>query len=579
MSSKNGNDCNCHQSGNEAVRTVSEKAPSAGPSAAIGRPSFGPEAGYNILRNGRQRVLKGAGYSSQVSTVRATSSSLPSTGIGGSYQVKNDRGPPRQDPKTTPPSSSACQDSTPVVGEPNVGSLSVTNILEFVAANYGPNDAAASLVGQPVDLNNIPPYRDDGPFIQDAINNILLGQYFPYLPFSPYATTSKHGGGNSPRSIAPGGILYFPPGTYLCRSPLDVSPVQFTTDRKPVRSGITLEGAGVGSLTSGSQLIFAPTSPVDTPFIQGLSASSIGIRGLSILYHSSSTAQYSGALIAFDQNPCLVDWDSALIYIDDCVIGSLNGDPTAGALLSLNRTISVTVRNCHFSGAKIGIQGASTPAAQVFPNQDGSRKLTANSFSNVIRVENCDFNLCWQSAIWNPGQSWVISGCNFEGFPACGMEDAAYATAISFTGCWFADWHGDLRNHDGVDTHTLRVGGQIITLDDWPWIRGRFCGVHISGCYVAAPGTMWCMEFIASFGIAMFGNFIGDGAVEQPAIVFFGYASGEVSSIGITVQGNCFATKTIYGGIAGDPNTGTNHTDDFADYSIESNSTNMGRAI
>jgi hypothetical protein len=305
---------------------------------------------------------------------------------------------------------------------------------------------------------------------------------------------------------ANGGTVWFPAGTYRLTQPLDLDE----------RTSISL--AGPGGPTSGAQgpstLFFDVADDVPN-CVSCRSSTAIQIRGLTI---GQRNLAFHGDVVDFSHGPS--GYDAARGLIENCLLGShdeLRVPPSAlrppgfehealgvpapasrtRSLVSFERAIICTVRNCHIGGgARYGILGVSP-------------EHVSDRYSNAIQVIGCDFNDTHETHIAGVGQAWLIHGNTFEPLatrpmvaprrttvrPAGGIAGTPESGGVSVVGNWFGD--------------SDRVGSQIVV-----------------------NGSGWTIT----------GNMLGGGddciTITRPASL-----GGPTAAQGIVIQGNMFASN------------------------------------
>jgi hypothetical protein len=229
-----------------------------------------------------------------------------------------------------------------------------------------------------------------------------------------------------------GGTVRFPPGTYVFEQPIDLS---------GRRSIIILgEGATTGGALSASRLVYAGRG--DGVFINLNAAVGVHVRGMQIAH---SDPQFRGTYIKCSN---IGTNDPAFNMLTDCVLGSHVGGVVH---LDLDKCIEFTAERCNFTSGNPSVTGRSS-----------------NGYSNVIRFRDCQWASNHSAPVRGGGQSWLFSGCTFEGLrsgAAGGLvsKDTAGAfLGLAIVGCWFGD---------------ATAGGT------WLDIYGD--GVHVAGNYIS----------------------------------------------------------------------------------------------
>ena len=215
-----------------------------------------------------------------------------------------------------------------------------------------------------------------------------------------------------------GATVYFPPGKYLCASPLNAQASQGL--RFEGSSGIGAGFGGGSSYTPGSTIIYSGTGA--TSFLQLNSSFGSVITKLAILY---SSASFTGVLIDYDSTSGA---DATYNIIDECLLGSTQaGAWNAKALVSWNRSDFNVLKNSHLQGAKAGVRF----------------RETSNDYANANRIEDCLFRDFQTGHIMNAGNQEVVSGCVFEGNTHQGPPTSApaYTTDITTEGAVVDTWN------------------------------------------------------------------------------------------------------------------------------------------
>jgi hypothetical protein len=142
--------------------------------------------------------------------------------------------------------------------------------------------------------------------------------------------------------------------------------------------------------------------------------------------------------------------DPAFCTLVDCVLGSSVGPGTVH--LDLDKCIQFSAERCNFICGNPSVLGRA-----------------AHGYSNVIRFRDCQWAGNHTAPVRGGGQTWMFSGCTFEGLlsgaaGALVSADAAGAfNGLVIVGCWFGD---------------ASAGGT--------WIDIYCNGVHAGGKYIYA---------------------------------------------------------------------------------------------
>lgn len=196
---------------------------------------------------------------------------------------------------------------------------------------------------------------------------------------------------------AGGGVVFFPDGTYLCRNRL-------VADSSV---GVTL--AVVGSETSGREAAATVRyTGRSGPFISARLTQRFSFQGLAIF---SDNPQFTDVVVDLSHAAGDAPADSAFAWIEDCVIMGGNLLLAASALVSLDRAMVSTIRNCNLGNAQTAILGATDE----------------RSHSNAIHIQGCHLTNTVAAPITNPGSSWLVEGCSFAPRSAVSRERSTVA--------------------------------------------------------------------------------------------------------------------------------------------------------
>jgi len=204
---------------------------------------------------------------------------------------------------------------------------------------------------------------------------------------------------------ATGGVVYFPVGTYLINTTLDLNNVR----------NITL--LGQSTLASGpkaSIIKLAATS--GARIIDGRSAQGLCFEKLN--FNQTSTA-FTSFVFDFSHSTA---FDAAYITFRDCQFTTQNTAST----INITQSIISLIQNCTFVG--------------------GSRSIVNNgTYANAISILNTTFYLVVLAPIYTSTgfcQVWNIQGCTFEtlsGGGAGALETDGEIQALTYK----ANYHGD----------------------------------------------------------------------------------------------------------------------------------------
>ena len=132
--------------------------------------------------------------------------------------------------------------------------------------------------------------------------------------------------------------VYFPAGTYLYSSMIDVS-----NSRQLSLRGQTISfGGGIKT-----KLVYTGTA---SPAIKMYDVYSFELDSIGLVYNNAS---FTGNLIESDWDAS--NLDSQFVYFHDCYFGSLTGANSATNLIAWNRVVGSRIERCQFSTAVNGI--------------------------------------------------------------------------------------------------------------------------------------------------------------------------------------------------------------------------------
>lgn len=289
-----------------------------------------------------------------------------------------------------------------------------------------------------------------------------------------------------------GGVVFFPAGTYVCASSLDLVNA----------NSVRLEGVsapyGIGIPSTGASLLFTQSGSGN--LIDARSSYGLHFKNLRIAYNHAS---FTGTILNLDGS---AGYDTSYALVERCEFeGASSVIANAAACVSLSQAIICTVRDCLFTYAEGGILG----------------KRVAG-YSNAIQVISCTFHQLGSWGIKNAAEAWLIQGCTFE--PAIDGGALGYTEDLTFTAfgpvvfdtCWFGDASAAER----------------------PWILYRGNNLVVRGCMIATAGT----------GMEMIRLDSTDGAMENILIESSTFEVGGLKTVGansifsLTVRNlQCFA--------------------------------------
>jgi hypothetical protein len=295
-----------------------------------------------------------------------------------------------------------------------------------------------------------------------------------------------------------GGVVSFPPGTYVCGTGIDLDG----------RQSVTLVGTANPTGGSSAASILKFVGGGSSAFISAQNTAGVHIRHLMILYTSPG---FTGTLIDYRN---LGGLDTVFGMVDGCYLGSSPGGVnSAASLVDLDRTHSMAILNSVFRDGIVGIRGRS-----------------ASSYANRIFLQGNYFSDNVLAHIRNPGQAWVIQANTFEHLAggragACSFDADVAGSGISLLGNWFGDVAAD-------------AGGAQIS-----W-SGE--SLLVSGNYIGFNEGAAGIEFVADGcrGIVVASNeFVGWGTCTG---IDFGETTGH---LGVQIGPNAYAgVSTMIGG-------------------------------
>jgi len=280
-------------------------------------------------------------------------------------------------------------------------------------------------------------------------------------------------------------------------------------------SGVSLTGPRAGNTGLSSRanpmLLFTGTA---SPLLSMKSTLGVSIKNLTLQYNNPS---FSGTFIDLSHASTPPMNDSDMDYIADCTVqGTGNAVSGANPLVSLDKTIDVTIERNIFEWATNGIVG---PAA-------------SGSYSNVVRIRDNLFsgygtNSIWGNMILNLGTAWIIEGNTFEMDGASpdqpipiNANSVGCLGGCQITGNWIGDVHSQFR-------------GALIT--------GHFQGTSMTGNLIsgavstAATGILLGSD---SAGVSITGN---DFSGLASAFNFFGGGQSN-----IVISGNQYSAVSAF---------------------------------
>ena len=157
----------------------------------------------------------------------------------------------------------------------------------------------------------------------------------------------------------------------------------------------------------------------------------------------------------------------------------------AAALISLDQAIVSRIRDCAFTGARVGVRGQTV------------------SYSNAILIEGCVFFGLIDASVYQPGQVWYLAGNTFEPLanlppnPADRQMNAVlqtldyYGYGVTFIGNWVGDGAGGFGS----------------------WVTLKGLGICIQGNFISGNDPDSVIKIGGSEGIIITGNRIS-GSIE-----------------------------------------------------------------
>jgi hypothetical protein len=233
---------------------------------------------------------------------------------------------------------------------------------------------------------------------------------------------------------ATGGTVFFPIGTYLVNTTIDLNDVR----------NITLLGQStLVSSPGGSIIKLAATS--GSRIVDGRSAQGLCFEKLN--FQQTSTA-FNAYVFDFSHSTA---YDAAYITFRDCHFTTANNCNT----IDISQAIIVLIQNCEFQG--------------------GNRNIVNNGvYSNVINILNTTFQRAVLAPIHTSTgyvQTWTIQGCTFETLSA-GGAGALLAVGEMQALTYMGNYHGDAD-----------------TTGTWISFEGALYGATIHNNYIGSGDT------------------------------------------------------------------------------------------
>lgn len=243
---------------------------------------------------------------------------------------------------------------------------------------------------------------------------------------------------------ANGGVMYFPPGTYMCsgRINLDSNSKAFC-----------VRGPGGGAQYQSSSATIVYTGADNTLGTGGLmtfnSANGWELCYLGLDYNNASftghLVQIDGGIHASDSQ----DW-----HIHHCTSRARSSN-TASSIVRMHKTVIGTINNCHWTGAANALR---------FSDSGG-----ATSYVVAVQVEKCTFNFCTDADIRyfsGDGEMLSVIDCTFEaGINTTAIKGDTSCKFYKFvcTRCWFGDASATVIWIDGLVNQS---NGHVGTISD-----------------------------------------------------------------------------------------------------------------
>lgn len=246
---------------------------------------------------------------------------------------------------------------------------------------------------------------------------------------------------------ATGGKLLFPPGAgdYLSSVPIDFSGLRSVQ--------LIGHGSATGGARTASVLNYTGTG---AKFLDFKASVGCGIEGLQVLYNNNA---FAGVLVSLDS---LLASPASVFTLAKCFLGG-DGHNGAEALLAVENTFNIAIRDTNFGDGQFGLRGQSD---------------VASTFCNTLTMTGGGFgqgSLVLANVV-NPGQAWTFTGVSFESL-ASGAANSIQAriecsSGVTIQGCWMGD---------------VSAGGQHLTILGLCW--------HIAGTYFGGDASSTAIQF------------------------------------------------------------------------------------
>jgi hypothetical protein len=219
-----------------------------------------------------------------------------------------------------------------------------------------------------------------------------------------------------------GGSVYFPPGQYLLTSFPDMTN----------SIGVRIYGAGGMSAGAGRPTEIMINATGSSPFINAPGSTAFVAEDIQFIVKNGG---FTGFIIAYGSSPA----NAAFGKVRRCsLFGGTSARYTAKGV-NLDKTIEAEIDSCQFGTLLFAIAGSSS-----------------GSFSNVVRIANCQFVDTSQVPIQGGGQAWRVVNNTFEGYnngtPGQVLAGAVVNFAVNpFNGLEFSgNWLGDVLTNGGT---------------------------------------------------------------------------------------------------------------------------------
>lgn len=239
---------------------------------------------------------------------------------------------------------------------------------------------------------------------------------------------------------ASGGVLYFPANAsaYVINSWPSLAG----------KVGLTIRGDGGVSAGAGTPTKISIGATGSGNWISAPGSVGLRIEDIQFSYASSS---FTGWIVALGNNGS----DSAFARIRRCGFFGSGSTLWTASGINCDKTIEWSIEGCVFSGLTVAIGGYTT----------------AGSYSNVGKIERCQFSNTRYAPINGGGQAWRVIGNTFEGFNngtagsamagSMGMSSPAIQQGLAYEG----NWHGDVSTAGG--TWVTVFGGAVDIGKNW----------------------------------------------------------------------------------------------------------------